>query len=414
MASVATTETHTHRHTQKFASVAKTDTPTPTNTTPTYSAGLAGIIAGESSISTCGLVGHKGLTYRGYDINDLAAKCCFEEVAYLLLYGELPTQSELNEYKDTLCSYRQLPQTVLDILEKLPASAHPMDVLRTGVSVLGVLEPEVSPKSQVQITNRLIGCYSSMLLYWYHFSKNGTRISVHTNPKDSVAEHFYKLLHNDPNLQIDPVKLRALDVSLILYCEHDFNASTFAARVTAATLSDVYSAICSAIGTLRGNLHGGANEAAMNLLLDFDSVRDAEQKLTKAIEQKQIIMGFGHRLYKTGDPRSPLIKEHAAKLAQQPYGDPKLFEISQFVEQFMLEKKRMYPNLDFYSASTYFQCGIPVDFFTPLFVLARTTGWSAHIGEQRSKNRLIRPQSAYTGPEDKAFVEISKRVASKL
>eukprot|EP00922_Rhytidocystis_sp_ex-Travisia-forbesii_P012400 GHVS01018704.1.p1 GENE.GHVS01018704.1~~GHVS01018704.1.p1 ORF type:complete len:448 (+),score=53.23 GHVS01018704.1:98-1441(+) len=372
--------------------------------------GLSGVIAGESAIATVGQAG-AGLNYRGYSINDLASHCCFEEVAYLLIYGQLPTRTELMTYIQTLNTNRSLPSALRTVLENIPQTAHPMDVLRTGCSVMGSLEPETEPRTQQQqIATRLIGCYGSMLFYWYHFANSGVRVSVEAPEQPSVAGHFMSLLNSVDNKKVDDLAVQAVNASLVLYAEHDFNASTFAGRVTAGTMSDVYSSFTSAIGTLRGPLHGGANEAAMELLLSFRSPQDAEAKLRDMFQRKALVMGFGHRLYKKGDPRSPIIKEWSRKLSQQSTtGSPELLRISESVEALMLNEKHMYPNLDFYSASAYYQCGIPISFFTPLFVIARTAGWAAHVIEQRENNRLIRPSSAYTGPPPRAFVPIDQR-----
>ena len=365
--------------------------------------GLAGVVAGETSVCTVGAEGND-LRYRGYSITDLAPHSCFEEVAYLLLYGELPTAKALAEYQEKLQTLRQLPKALCEVLEVLPANAHPMDVLRTGCSVLGSLEPEEEISQQKEIANRLIATFPGMLLYWHHFQTNQQRITTVSDEK-SVAGHFLRLLHQQA---VIPEQERAIDVSLILYAEHEFNASTFSARVTAATLSDFYSAITSAIGTLRGTLHGGANEAAMELIQRFSSADEAEEKLKIMLQEKQKIMGFGHRVYKIRDPRSDLIKTWAKRLAEL-VGDSQLYPISERIEKVMLEEKKLFPNADFYSASTYHFCGVPTAMFTPLFVMSRISGWTAHIVEQREDNKLIRPTAKYLGPAPREFIPIEER-----
>jgi len=373
--------------------------------------GLAGVIAGSSAIATVGKHDTHGLQYRGYDIEELCEKCCYEEVMHLLLSGHLPNKEELAAYRQKIAANRELSPEMKETLEKIPKTAHPMDVLRTGCSMLGALEPETDPATQQNdAAVRMISIFPSMLLYWWHYSHSGTRIAIKTDPSDSIALHFYKLLFNDPSgASVDALKLKTLDVSMILYAEHDFNASTFAARVTSATRSDLHSAITSAIGTLKGPLHGGANEAAMEMLEKFDSPSDAESKLQQMFNNKELVMGFGHRLYKNGDPRSPVIQSLSRQLSEKPYGDAKLYAISEHVEKLMVEKKKMYPNLDFYSASAYSQCGIPTVLFTPIFVVARTAGWAAHVFEQRQDNKLIRPQSAYTGPDRRPVPSLEMR-----
>ncbi|HUQ72973.1 MAG TPA: 2-methylcitrate synthase [Planctomycetaceae bacterium] len=368
--------------------------------------GLDGIVAGETSLSTVAQAG-RGLTYRGYSIEDLAEHAGFEEVAWLLLRGELPTQRELVGYRQRLGQLRGLPKDLCAILERLPASAHPMDVLRTGCSVLGCLEPEEGARSGLDIADRLLAVWPSMLVYWHRYHTRGERIDVHTDD-DSIAGHFLRLLHGDaPN----DLARKALDVSLILYAEHEFNASTFAARVAASTLSDCYSAVTAAIGTLRGPLHGGANEAAFALIDQFDSPNAAEQGVMKRLRAKEKIMGFGHRVYRHEDPRSTIIQRWAERLAEA-VGDTRLYAISQRIEEVMRREKGLFPNLDFYSASVYHFLGIPTPFFTPLFVFARTAGWGAHILEQRTNNRLIRPVANYVGPDPHPFVPIANRIVS--
>lgn len=367
------------------------------------SAGLAGVVAGESAIATVGQAG-KGLNYRGYSIDDLAAHASFEEVAYLLHYGQLPTAAELATYVNKLVGLRQLPAALKAVLKLIPKNAHPMDVLRTGCSMLGTLEPETSFAEQYDIADRLLALFPGMLCYWYHHHL-GKDISGESS-EQTVGGHFLALLHG-----CEPPKLHRdmMDVSLILYAEHEFNASTFAARVTAATLSDFYSAITSGIGTLRGHLHGGANEAAMELIERFKTPEEAEQQLMVMLASKAKIMGFGHRVYTDRDPRSDIIKVWSKKLAESQ-NDLLLYKISERIEAVMRREKNLFPNLDFYSASAYHYCGIPTSMFTPLFVISRITGWSAHVFEQRADNRLIRPTSKYTGPEQRSYVALDARV----
>ncbi|MEO5803881.1 MAG: 2-methylcitrate synthase [Verrucomicrobiota bacterium] len=368
------------------------------------SGGLAGVVAGQTSICTVGKEG-VGLTYRGYSIEELAEKSTFEEVAFLLIYGKLPLRVELDGYKKKLISLRGLPSKLKAVLEQLAKEAHPMDVLRTGCSALGCIEPEEKDQNQFEIADRLLAIFPSMLLYWFHFSNHGKRIETQTDDPN-IASHFLHLLHGKP---ADDLHNRAMDSSLILYAEHEFNASTFAARITASTLADFYSAITSGIGALRGNLHGGANEAAMELIEKFQTPDEAETGLMKMLAGKKLIMGFGHRVYKISDPRSPVIKQWAKKLADAA-GDKKIYPISERIEAVMMREKKLFPNLDFYSAAAYRSCGIPTPLFTPIFVIARTSGWSAHIMEQRGNNRLIRPTADYLGPEPRPFVPMEKRV----
>ncbi len=370
----------------------------------TKTGGLEGIIVGDTAISTVGKEGI-GLTYRGYDIHDLAAQSTFEEVAYLLLQGTLPTKTELAAYRDRLVKLRRLPNEIKLLLETIPGSAHPMEVLRTSLSMLGTLEVESAQYDDHAIADRMIACTPSMLLYWYHFHQNNTRLETWHSDEPTVAGYFLQLLHGKkPEEEIR----RALDVSLILYAEHELNASTFAARVTASTESDFYSAIVSAVGTLRGPLHGGANEEAMRLISQFKTPEQAEKKIHEMLLQKAKIMGFGHRVYKISDPRSDVIKAWSKKLAAQAR-DGYLYAVSESIEKVMRDEKKLFPNLDFYSASTYHFCGIPTLFFTPLFVISRLSGWSAHIFEQRANNRLIRPEANYIGPAPRAYLPLAER-----
>lgn len=365
--------------------------------------GLADIIAGQTAISTVGKEG-KGLTYRGFTIEDLAEHGSFEETAYLLLRGKLPNDAELQQYKKKLISLRHLPAGLTVILEQLPPKTHPMDVLRTGISALGAYEPEDGEYGPLSIADRLMACSASILLYWHHFHTSGIRIDTATN-NSSIAGHFLQLLHGS-----EPIELyeKALDASLVLYAEHEFNASTFAARVTASTLSDFYSAVTTGIGTLRGSLHGGANEAAMSLIEQFASPDEAEAGILNKLGNKQLIMGFGHRVYSIRDPRSDIIKNWSRKINEEA-GDMALFDISERIEGIMQREKGLFANLDFYSASAYRRLGIPTAFFTPIFVISRISGWSSHIIEQRASNRIIRPNADYIGPDRRSWLPIDQR-----
>ncbi len=328
-------------------------------------------------------------------------------MAFLLLFGKLPTDAELKDFKQKIGASRWLPELLVSLLKTLPKSTHPMDVMRTVASLMGVLEPESKANDQVRISIRMLALFGPALLFWYHFAFFNRIISTQTEENDSIAVNFLKLLHQrrDP----DPVQVKTLDVSLILYAEHDFNASTFCARVTASTRSDFYSCLTSAIGTLRGPLHGGANEAAMEFLEQLPNKEEAKTRIEAMWASKKLIMGFGHRVYKKEDPRSPIIKALAVELASGPFGKPQLIEVAKYVEARMVEEKKIYPNLDFFSAAAYNQCGIPTSLFTPIFVLSRTTGWAAHIFEQRENNKLIRPLSNYVGPSPRKFVAMHNR-----
>lgn len=363
--------------------------------------GLEGVVVGKTAIASVGNEG-VGLTYRGYSIEDLSQFSTFEEVAYLLLYEKLPSAQELLVYKKLLVSLRDCPQSLRQLLKNIPKNTHPMDVLRTACSYLGTIEPEKSHAEQINIANRLISLIPFITAYWWRYHYEGIEIEINKD-KLTIADYFMSLLrgpHYSKNMA------RAMDVSLILYAEHEYNASTFAARVTAATLSDFYSCITSAIGTLRGPLHGGANEEAMNLILKFENKDHAIKSLHSMLIAKEKIMGFGHRVYKYGDPRSPIIKKFSSELANETH-NKKLFEISEAIENVMWQEKKLYPNLDFYSATVYHFCGIPTPLFTPIFVMSRMCGWAAHIIEQRNHNRLIRPLAEYVGPEKRLFPRTS-------
>ena len=366
-------------------------------------AGLRGQVAGQTSLCTVGKTG-SGLTYRGHDISILAEKAKFEEVAYLLLYGELPNQEQLDNFISKINSLRNLPQELKDTLEKIPAATHPMDVLRTGCSMLGNLEPETSFDQQFDTAVRLFATLPSIICYWYCFSHQGNRIST-SSDNPSIGGHFLEMLLGEkPNQLASEV----MNVSLILYAEHEFNASTFTARVCASTLSDMHSCVTGAIGSLRGNLHGGANEAAMEMIQDWQSPDEAEQEILKMLDQKKKIMGFGHAIYEKSDPRNAIIKKWAEKLAEAT-GDTKLYPVSLRCEEVMWREKRLFCNADFFHASAYHLMDIPTKLFTPIFVMSRITGWTAHIIEQRANNRIIRPSAEYTGPSESKWLDINSR-----
>ena len=365
--------------------------------------GLAGVTAGETHICTVGKEG-AGLTYRGYDIYDLADNACFEEVAYLLLHGALPTQSELDAYVATIKANRGLPDALKTVLEMIPADAHPMDVLRTGVSFLGNIEPEGDFSNQGKIADRLLACLPSMLLYWHRFHVDGVRIDTETDD-DSISGHILHLLHDKAPKELHR---KSLDTTLILYAEHEFNASTFAGRVITGTLSDMHSAVTGAIGALRGSLHGGANEAAMALISEYENAEEATAGIKQKLADKALIMGFGHRVYTTSDPRNAVNKK-MSKLLAEDAGNTTLYPISEAVEKVMWDEKKLFANADFFAASVYHFMGIPTYLFTPIFVCSRITGWAAHIMEQRANNKLIRPAADYIGPDLQEWVAIGDR-----
>lgn len=366
-------------------------------------AGLRGQTAGQTAICTVGAEGNS-LRYRGYDVVDLAENASFNEVAFMILHDHLPSRKELDAFSVRLKSQRKLPAALCEVLERIPADAHPMDVMRTGCSFLGNLEQELNFADQQKVAERLLACFPSIVVYWYRFSHEGIRIET-SSDEDSIGAHFLRLLHG---ASPGDLAARVMDVSLILYAEHEFNASTFTARVCASTLSDLYSCITAAIGSLRGPLHGGANEAAMDMIEQYASADEAVADVMRKLEAKELIMGFGHAVYKLRDPRNAIIKEWSRKLSETSENKV-LYAVSEAVERTMKEQKNMFANADFFHASAYHFMGIPTKLFTPIFVMSRVTGWSAHCFEQRANNRIIRPGAEYIGPEPRVYKALDQR-----